>query len=418
MSYVLTPEERAKAEAIARLRRNPQAWARYQAAEALRAQREQEIAQQKQEDAQATAQNNALIGTVAAPVGTIGGLALANHFLNSGSAATTALTGDATTGGSLGSAAGAGAGSAGALSAPQLVSVSPTTSATGAAATGGTSAAETGSALGSAAPYLGLAGAGLGAYGLYQGFGKGDARGGALSGSALGGGLAAASPLLLGTGPVGWGALALGAGLGALGGGLVGSIKSGKHEDQNRRDDVRANLQQSGLLDNNYNLKLANGGLFDIGKDGGPRAEYGGRRPYELDFSGGAKPYQGDTIAAVNPLAEIVTNGDDKLRSDFAGYFTNAAMSNAGDVNAARQNALAFYKQAGLDANKATSAINQLEQAGKITKDEANVYRAGIGQVFGQPQNPALPAQPTPPSPGIGALPTRPLPAGPRPWGR
>lgn len=73
------------------------------------------------------------------------------------------------------------------------------------------------STLGSIAPYAGLAGAGLGAYGLYNALDSGDKKSGALSGAALGGGLAAAAPLV-GLGPVGWGAL----GLAALGGGLGG----------------------------------------------------------------------------------------------------------------------------------------------------------------------------------------------------
>lgn len=68
------------------------------------------------------------------------------------------------------------------------------------------------------APYLGVAGAGLGAYGLYNAIKGNDAKAGALSGAALGGGLAAASPLLLGAGPVGWGVL----GASALGGALLG----------------------------------------------------------------------------------------------------------------------------------------------------------------------------------------------------
>lgn len=67
------------------------------------------------------------------------------------------------------------------------------------------------------APYLGLAGAGLGAYGLYQGIKEGSKGQSALGGAGLGAGLAAAAPLA-GFGPVGWAGL----GLAALGGGLGG----------------------------------------------------------------------------------------------------------------------------------------------------------------------------------------------------
>lgn len=78
------------------------------------------------------------------------------------------------------------------------------------------------SALSGAAPYLGAAGAGLGAYGVYNATKMNDKKkaaiSGGLSGAGMGAGLAAAAPLI-GLGPLGWGAL----GLMALGGGALGS---------------------------------------------------------------------------------------------------------------------------------------------------------------------------------------------------
>lgn len=72
-------------------------------------------------------------------------------------------------------------------------------------------------ALGSAAPYLGVAGAALGGYGLYNAIQANDPKSAFISGAGLGSGLAAAAPLL-GLGPVGWAGL----GLAALGGGAFG----------------------------------------------------------------------------------------------------------------------------------------------------------------------------------------------------
>jgi hypothetical protein len=91
-------------------------------------------------------------------------------------------------------------------------------------------------------PYLGLVGAGLGAKGVYESvkdpMGKTNAaKSGAISGAGMGAGLAAASPLLLGAGPIGWGALALGAlGGAAFGGGLGGIMgdKSTKQKEEER----------------------------------------------------------------------------------------------------------------------------------------------------------------------------------------
>lgn len=72
-------------------------------------------------------------------------------------------------------------------------------------------------------PYLGAAGAGLSAYGLYNAIEKGDTKGGALSGAGLGMGLGMAAPLV-GLGPIGWGTLALMGAGGALGGAGLTSL--------------------------------------------------------------------------------------------------------------------------------------------------------------------------------------------------
>lgn len=71
--------------------------------------------------------------------------------------------------------------------------------------------------LGSVTPYLGAAGAALGAYGVFNANQAGSAKQGAISGAGLGAGLGMAAPLV-GLGPLGWGGL----GLMALGGGLLG----------------------------------------------------------------------------------------------------------------------------------------------------------------------------------------------------
>ncbi len=82
--------------------------------------------------------------------------------------------------------------------------------------------------LGSAAPYLGIAGAGLGAYEINNAIKTGSVSQGAVGGLGLGAGLATAAPLLIGAGPVGWGVLAASAAGGALLGG--GAAKLLHHE--------------------------------------------------------------------------------------------------------------------------------------------------------------------------------------------
>lgn len=95
------------------------------------------------------------------------------------------------------------------------------------------------------APYAGLAGAGLGAYGLYNSINSNDKKGGALSGMALGGGLAAAAPLI-GLGPIGWGGLALAAALGGGAGfGLTSALghKSTKQYQQERTEKLLGSMK-------------------------------------------------------------------------------------------------------------------------------------------------------------------------------
>jgi hypothetical protein len=192
-----------------------------------------------------------------------------------------------------------------------------------------------------------------GAYDLINNWGNNTPLGGAASGAGIG------TAILPGIGTV------VGAGLGAL----LGTAKAGKHKDQNARDDIRAGLQKRGVIDDKYQLGLANGGSYDIGIDGGSQ-------PYNVDFN---RQGAGDVVGLANPLAEIITGGNDKLRSDFAGYFTNAAMS-SGDANA---NIKGLYDKMGLDADKASQAIDGLLADGKVTEQEAAAYKNGIKTLYG-----------------------------------
>lgn len=103
------------------------------------------------------------------------------------------------------------------------------------------------STLANVAPYLGVAGAGLGAYGLYQGIKDNSPKEGAIGGAGMGAGIAAALPLL-GFGPVGWGALALSALGGGVGGGLLASLlghKTTKQYEKERWGDLANSAQDA-----------------------------------------------------------------------------------------------------------------------------------------------------------------------------
>ncbi|NDC96538.1 hypothetical protein EB077_14635, partial [bacterium] len=74
-----------------------------------------------------------------------------------------------------------------------------------------------------------------------------------------------------------------------LGGKSIGErMKSGKSEAQQIRDDYRGFLKAEGVADDNYNVTLADGSTFDIGKDGKAKLTNAdgktSRRYYEIDW--------------------------------------------------------------------------------------------------------------------------------------
>lgn len=196
--------------------------------------------------------------------------------------------------------------------------------ATGAATTTNAGTVPTSSTLGSIAPYAGLAGAGLGAYGMYKGIGKGSRKDTAIGGAALGGGLAAAAPLL-GFGPVGWGVLAASMLGGATLGGAMGHIKTGKSKAQQSRDNIRKNLQSLGIADKDYKVQG-----FDIGLDGRrtlPSADGTTHRGYEVDMS---NPLAVSTIPALrNLVLKFNPNMGDVEQKQTIGMLANSMTNSA-----------------------------------------------------------------------------------------
>lgn len=239
-------------------------------------------------------------------------------------------------------------------------------SASAAAVSSGTSLA---TAAGSAASATSIAG---GIYGLVQlgmNWGKSTPAAGASSGMAVG--AAVGTYIFPGVGT------AVGAAIGAIAGGLIGAITAGKHKDQKVRDSVRDMLQQAGVLNGDYQVRLADGSSYDIGKDGGPRDEFGGRRPYEIDYN---NPMTAQTIAWVDPLVALFSQGNSKVHTDFVGYFTNAALSNAKDLNDVRNNVNALVSQFGISNEQLANAIASMAQSGRLDRKTAEDWITGIAQ--------------------------------------
>lgn len=212
---------------------------------------------------------------------------------------------------------------------------------------------------------LNILGAAQGGWDLISRWGKSTPAQGAMSGAALGAGIGSFF------GPVGTG---IGAAVGTIAGGLIGMIKTGKHKDQIARDQVRDMLVQQGFIGEDHKLKLADGSTFHIGKDGGAKTAWGSRM-YEVDFN---QPFAAQTVSWMNPLADLLCGSNEKLKNDFCGYFTNAAMSNARSPEDIAKNVASIMGQFGLDAESLAQGIRRGVQEGRFERNIGAVYLQGI----------------------------------------
>lgn len=231
------------------------------------------------------------------------------------------------------------------------------------------------SGLGTLGTAAAIAAALHGGYGLTKAYGQGNAKAGLMPGLETGAGVGA----LVG-GPAG---ALIGAPIGAGVGALTGMAKAGKHEDQIKRDQVREAMRSAGAIDETYGLTLADGTKFNIGLDGGARGHYdfsGGRRPYEVKAE---HPFSAQAVGWADPLAEVLTGGDPKLRSDFAGYFANAAMSNSQGIEGVRSNVLQIMEDLKLNEASVRQGLDALKSAGKIDDSRYAAYMNSLGSLFG-----------------------------------
>lgn len=208
-----------------------------------------------------------------------------------------------------------------------------------------------------------------GAANLIQGWGRSTPMAGATNGMAVGATIGSFVAPGIGT--------AIGAAAGMLVGGLIGCITSGKHKDQKVRDAVRENLLQAGIIDDKYSIGLADGSRYNIGIDGGPKAEFGGRRPFETDSSNPLTHY---AVAWINPLVHLGIGGTEKIKTDFVGYLANAAMSNAKSLEDVRDNVQAIFGQFGVNDESLAQGIVSAAQQGLLDEQTAMAYLGGIDE--------------------------------------
>lgn len=266
----------------------------------------------------------------------------------------------------------------------------------------GSAAPATTSMLLSTLPWLGLAGQAY-QYGT-QGY---DAYKKLTNDTAADDGSGSVKAALLSTGPfAGWAAPLVD---------VVG-LKSGKHKDQYQRDAIRKYLKDNGFIDENYNVKLANDGTFNIGDETQSALNVEGNRVYNIDWS---DPRTHEMVGAIQPLVDMMIGNHEKRGSDLTGMLVNAALS-SGD--SAMDSIRGFYQQAGFDRESAAAAINKLaEDAERLSPERRDAYLAAIdglfplaqsaaavhssapksssGQGGGKPKAPVIPVAPPAPAP-------------------
>lgn len=225
-----------------------------------------------------------------------------------------------------------------------------------------------------ASSILSAAGAAYAGYNLINSWGKTDPVTGAVNGATAGAYIG--SQLFPGIGTV----------VGGIIGGVVGLVggflKKGKHPDQIARDTVRGFMREKGIIDDKWQLTMADGSKFDIGRDGRKtltNMDGTTRAMYNTDLS---NPLTSEAIGLAQPLAAILTGGDQKLGSDFTGYFVNAATSNATTLNEVKQNMLAIFDSFQITPEQAAETLFALGKEGKIKENEFEAYLNGFSSIF------------------------------------
>ena len=196
-------------------------------------------------------------------------------------------------------------------------------------------------------------------------FGKTDPASGAVSGATVG---AQIGSILPGIGT------AFGTAIGAIVGGVSSLFGSGKPESQKKRDKVRKWMQDSQIIDQNWSVTLADGSKYDIGIDGKNRLtnlDGTQRQHFDVDFS---DPLAAQTVAWANPIFEVLLGDQPELHTQFVGYFVNAALSNAEDLETARQNLVEMFGAFNIAPEEILQGLVQRAEQGQLDEQTLMIH--------------------------------------------
>lgn len=185
---------------------------------------------------------------------------------------------------------------------------------------------------------------------------------------------------------------------------LINKFGTSKSNGQLARDASRKTLKETGVIDDKYQIHLADGSVFDMGKDGGARLKNsdGTERNYhEIDSNDPRfKDQMGDIVALISPLgyaATIGVNGkkfetkDKDVASSQTGYLVNAVTQNAKTYDDVVNNAKGVAKQMGLTQSNYHALLDNLKTAGRIDDEAYKIYEAKLGMIAA-PDEEAAPA--------------------------
>jgi hypothetical protein len=110
---------------------------------------------------------------------------------------------------------------------------------------------------------------------------------------------------------------------------------TGKSMPQKQRDDFRGLLKETGVADENYHVKLADGSTFNIGLDGKTKYKNVGknvdgkteRNAWDVDYS---NPLSNYAVGKIDPMIRQIYGTDGKVKAEqYTGMLVNAVTSNA-----------------------------------------------------------------------------------------
>lgn len=156
---------------------------------------------------------------------------------------------------------------------------------------------------------------------------------------------------------------------------------SGKDKDQRGRDAYRGGLKDIGFLDENYGLNLKGGAPTNFGSE----TLADGSKSFDVNFNTGDKARDeltGRVVGALDPLAEVLSGGDAKRRSDLAGQFANAALASEDPM---RQVGNIFRRAEATSGLKPSTVKEQLQglfDSGKIDAGRKEALFNSLNSVY------------------------------------